>query len=299
MWPHSSSLSPVVHDSMLKVNSSMPREEKEHVEILFLFNLNYWLYIFKMISLIQPNQWKHKGIQLHTWSFCKDGVEFPTEVNHCSQNLAKRKGKSLQTNSPLRNTPWHEDDAMANCNMGRSPEWKFCVTKGSKAVQQNGKETIFILKPYSFFICRIFNKSFVSSSPLHSVLRIIMGKSSAAELLLPLGKVWLWAAENLTRSTAKMEAEHLPPESAGGQRRRQILAKPPNTTIQGGDRPGVLSHNKPRLSAESGPKPLDLEFLFCRFSGPEPQKIWRVWMKSKIWNHVPSKAHLPILLSLT
>lgn len=242
----------------------MPREETEHAETLFLFNLNYWFYIFKMISLVQPNQWKHKGIQLHTWSFCKDGAEFPTEVNHCSQNLAKRKGKSLQTNSPLRNIPWHEDDAMANCNMERSPEWKLCVTKGSKAVQQNGKETIFILKPYSFFICSIFNKSFLSSSPLHSALRIIMGKPSAAEFLLPLGKVWLWAAENLTGSTAP---------APRGCRRAETQADPGQTPQHHSPRRRQawgLSLSEPRLSAESGPKPLDLEFLFCRFFGSEP-----------------------------
>ena len=223
-----------------------------------------------MISLVQPNQWKHKGIQLHTWSFCKDGVEFPTELNHCSQNLAKRKGKSLQTNSPLRNIPWPEDDAMANCNMERSPEWKFCVTKGSKAVQRNGKETIFILKSYSFFICGIFNKSFVFSSPLHSVLRIILGKPSAAEFLLLLGKVWMWDAGKLTLSPVKMEAERLPQKSAGEEGCRQSLLKLSNHPVQGGDRPGALSLSQPRLSAESGPQPLHLEFLFCSFSGSEP-----------------------------
>lgn len=233
MWPRSSFLNPVVHDSMLKVNSAMPREEKEHAETLFLFNLNYWFYIFKMISLVQPNQWKHKGIQLHTWSFCKDGAEFPAEVNHCSQNLAKRKGKSLQTNSPLRNIPWHEDDAMANCNMERSPEWKLCVTKGSKAVQQNGKEIIFILKPYCFSYA-VFLISHLF--PVHHYTRYLELSWASPQLL---NSFCLWERCDCGLRRTWQGAQHLPAESAGGQRRRQILAKPPNTTVQGGDRPGV------------------------------------------------------------
>lgn len=69
--------------------------------------------------------------------------------------------------------------------------------------------------------------------PLHSVLRIIMGKPSAAEFLLPLEKVWLWAAENLTG------AQHLPPESAGGRRHEPDPSQTPQHHSQGGDRPGV------------------------------------------------------------
>lgn len=151
------------------------------------------------------------------------------------------------------------DDAMANCNMERSSEWKLCVTKGSKAVQQNGKGTIFILKPYLFFICSIFNKSFVSSSPLHSALRIIMGKPSAAEFLAS-GKGVTVGCGEPDRSTAPAPREC---------RRAETQADPGQTPQHHSPRRRQawgLSLNEPRLSAESGPKPLDLEFLlqiFC------------------------------------
>ena len=69
-------------------------------------------------------------------------------------------------------------------------------------------------------------------------------------------------SENGSRATAQ--------KSAGEEVCRQSLLKLSNHPVQGGDRPGALSLSQPRLSAESGPQPLHLEFLFCSFSGSEP-----------------------------
>lgn len=149
----------------------------------------------------------------------------------------------------------------------------FVLQKGQKQSNQNGKGTIFILKPYSFFICSIFNKSFVSSSLPFRYLELSWASPQLLQIPLPLGKVWLWAAGALTGSTAPA------PRECRRRRRRQILAKPPNTTVQGGDRPGSVPPTslgwvlKVALS-------LDLEFLFCRFLAQNHRR-WRVWMKSK------------------
>lgn len=49
----------------------------------------------------------------------------------------------------------------------------------------------------------------------------------------------------------------------------------PNNTIQGGDRPGVLSPSGRRFArvVESGPKSLHLEYVFYMFFGSEAQKM--------------------------
>ena len=147
---------------------------------------------------------------------------------------------------------------------GKKPWMKTLCYKRVKSSPAKWQGNNIYFETLLFFICSIFNKSFVSSSPLHSVLRIIMGKPSAAEVLLPLGKVWLWAAENLTGSTAPAPREC---------RRAETQADPGQTPQHHSPRRRQawgLSLNEPRLSAESGPKPLDLEFLFCRFFGSEP-----------------------------
>lgn len=139
---------------------------------------------------------------------------------------------------------------------------------------------MFILKPHSFFMfdftLGVFNKLLV--------FRSLPYLDSAWPISQLLNSLCLWDKPKTMECR-----EHYTSRCKGGRREaatgRKVQERRDgdklgsdlcNDTIQG-ERHGsrVLSPSEPRLAGvvESGPKFLHPEFLFCRFSGSEVQKM--------------------------
>lgn len=109
----------------------------------------------------------------------------------------------------------------------------FVLQKGQKQSSKMAREQYLFwnLTRFSyavFLISHLF--------PVHHYTRYLELSWASPQLL---NSFCLWERCDCGLRRTWQGAQHLPPESAGGRRRRQILAKPPNTTVQGGDRPGV------------------------------------------------------------
>lgn len=213
--------------------------------------------------------------QLHTWSFCKDGYG----MSHWSNSLftefgnKKREKKISKQIGRWKYIPWHKDDAVANGNTKTSPGWKFCVTKGSKAVQQNGKKLMFILKSYSVFMfdfaLGVFKKVFVFISLSYLEL---------AWIFLCLISLCFWVKWKTVGYRAPYTSLGKNGRGAsfwgrvrGGEVQIHCGQTFTSNAIWGGDRPRILSPSGPTFAGvvENGPTSLHLEFLFCIFSGSE------------------------------
>lgn len=81
----------------------IPSEEKSAFEFYFSLTWAIYFVFYKMLSFITPNQTNESTKEYNCpHDLSAKMMEFPTEIIHCSQNLAIRTGKSLQTNGPLK-----------------------------------------------------------------------------------------------------------------------------------------------------------------------------------------------------